>query len=60
MISLGSVAERTVGAESIARERSCFSVGFQIFAAVFNAVAAVCNVALIVLLWKWYGPSGDK
>lgn len=32
----------------------------QLIATAASAVAAVCNIVLIVLLYKWYGPKKDK
>lgn len=33
---------------------------FHIIATAASAVAAVCNIILIVLLYKWYGLKKDK
>lgn len=29
-------------------------------AAAASSIAAVCNVVLLILLWKWYGPNGGR
>lgn len=31
-----------------------------IVVAVLNFVAAACNVTLLILLWRWYGPNAKR
>lgn len=31
-----------------------------VIAIAINAVSAVCNIILLVLLWRWYGPNAKR